>query len=186
MRAFNCFEPKERQLALVSLMLFGDEPPLFHRRRKDPQIIWLHGSLMLQYIFRYKEPELVSNSLLSLSARRLVNICNDKSGSHIIDCFLLSSTVSESDKNVFKEKLRGHYAYVASDRFGSRVIHSLLSHSDLTIRNIILDELANHDFQSPDTQNNTRNNSNSGVKRRHSISSSSNERNVEKKQKIDH
>ncbi|XP_015790581.1 nucleolar protein 9-like isoform X1 [Tetranychus urticae] len=93
--AFNC---EARQIHLVPAMLFGE---LKHRRS-----LWLHGSLMLQYIFRFEDPCRVSRSLISLEPHRLVEICSDKSGSHVIDCFLKSDNVPEKFKAQFKEKMR--------------------------------------------------------------------------------
>ena len=84
MKAFHCFEPKERQIHLVPLMLF---PESSNKYRKE---IWLHGSLMLQYIFGYEETYKISKSLISLEPRELSQVCNDKSGSHVIDSFLQS------------------------------------------------------------------------------------------------
>lgn len=146
MKAFNCHKPKERQIYLVRLMLFGDNLTSQNKKLRNSQAIWLHGSLMLQYMFRFHQPYKLSKCLLALDSRKLVAICNDKSGSHVIDCFLRSPSVVEKHKSAFKEKLRGHYAYVASDRFGSRVIDSLLAYSNLETRNLILDELTSPNF----------------------------------------
>ncbi|XP_053202321.1 uncharacterized protein LOC128387170 [Panonychus citri] len=97
MRAFNC---EDKQDLLVPLMLFGDSK---HRRS-----LWLHGSLMLQYIFRYEDPYKVSKSLLSLEPQRLFDIYSDKSGSHVIDCFLKSDNVTEKLKAQFNEKIKSY------------------------------------------------------------------------------
>lgn len=70
MKAFHCFEPKERQIHLVPLMLFGDSTLKYGRSE-----IWLHGSLMLQYIFGYEDPYKITKSLLSLDQRELLGIC---------------------------------------------------------------------------------------------------------------
>lgn len=149
MKSFHCYEPKEMQVQLVPLMLFG-ESNLNARHtnsssshyRNDKVEIWLHGSLMLQYIFGFEDPYKVTKSLLSLEPKEIVNIANDKSGSHVIDIFLQSQTVASKHKTYLIDKLRGCLVSLACDKFGSRIIDYLLRIVDQKTKEEILDELS--------------------------------------------
>lgn len=143
MKSFHCYEPKERQIHLVPLMLFGDttvKQSYGHGYVRSE--IWLHGSLMLQYIFGFEDPYRVTKSLLSLEQKELLGICNDKSGSHVIDSFLQSNTVAPKHKSYMVEKLRGCFADLACDRFGSRILDYLLNTVDPKMKSAMMDELA--------------------------------------------
>ncbi|RWS16948.1 nucleolar protein 9-like protein [Dinothrombium tinctorium] len=147
MKAFHCYEPKDRQIHLVPLMLFGEKTGY------PKNEIWLHGSLMLQYIFGYEDPYKVTKSLLSLEPKELVFICNDKSGSHVIDSFLQSQTVAQKHKHQFLEKMRGSYIHLACDRFGSRIIDYLLNTVEIKMKADIMDELSAKESQLNSTKN---------------------------------
>ncbi|RWS29127.1 nucleolar protein 9-like protein [Leptotrombidium deliense] len=148
MRAFHCHDPKDRQIHLVPLMLFGENTGKYPKSE-----VWLHGSLMLQYIFGYEDPYKVTKSLLSLEPKELVFICNDKSGSHVIDSFLQSQTVAPKHKQHFLEKMRGSYINLACDRFGSRIVDYLLNTVDLKMKADIMDELSAKESQLNSTKN---------------------------------
>lgn len=123
MKSFNCLEPKEKQIQLVPLMLFSDNTMITpNKDDKNSGQIWLHGSLMLQYMFQYKDPSKLCKSLLSMEPRELVSATNDASGSHAIDAFLRSQTVPEKAKNQFVDKLGGYFVDLACNKYGSRVI----------------------------------------------------------------
>ena len=129
MKAFYCLEPKEKQIQLVPLMLFSDNTiitptpnPNSLKEDKHSAQIWLHGSLMLQYMFQYKETYRLWKSLLSIDTRELVGVINDASGSHAIDAFLKSPTVPDKAKEQFVDKLGGYFVDLACNKYGSRVI----------------------------------------------------------------
>ena len=133
MKAFHCFEPKEKQVQLIPLMLFSDNTMLTQNQtnnlkpnNKNSGQIWLHGSLMLQYMFQYADPYRLTKSLLSLESRELVCIINDASGSHAVDAFLRSPTVPEQARLQFVDKLGGYFVQLACNKYGSRVIGKLL------------------------------------------------------------
>jgi len=129
-------------------MLFGENQVKSYGRTD----IWLHGSLMLQYIFCFEDMLKVTRSLLSLEQRELVQICNDKSGSHVIDSFLQSQTVAPKHKAMFLDKLRGAFVNLACDRFGSRIIDYLLN-SDTKTKMMIMDELSAKESQLNNSRN---------------------------------
>jgi nucleolar protein 9 len=142
MKSYHCFEPKERQIQLVPLMLFSEQNPRHSHSSYHGKVdIWLHGSLMLQYIFGFEDPYKVTKSLLSLEQKEIVTIANDKSGSHVIDTYLQSQTVAPKHKSQLIDKLRGSFVDLACDRFGSRIVDYLLGTVDLKLKASIMDEL---------------------------------------------
>ncbi|CAG2107559.1 unnamed protein product [Medioppia subpectinata] len=163
MKSFHCFEPKDRQIQLVPLMLFGDQEPSNGRTggREQPYgaygnnkvDIWLHGSLMLQYIFGFDDPYKVTKSLLSLEPKEVVSIANDKSGSHVIETFLHSQTVAPKHKQQLIEHLRGSYVDMANDRFGSRIVDHVLATADIKLKSSIMDELVAKESHLNSTRN---------------------------------
>jgi len=144
MKSYHCFEPKERQIQLVPLMLFSEQPGMKHNYNygHGKVDIWLHGSLMLQYIFGFEDPYKVTKSLLALEPKEIVSIANDKSGSHVIDTFLQSQTVAPKHKAQLIERLRGCYVDMANDRFGSRIVDFVLGTVDIKLKASIMDELS--------------------------------------------
>ena len=102
---------------------------------------------MLQYIFGYEETYKISKSLISLEPRELSQVCNDKSGSHVIDSFLQSCNVPSKHKAAFVDKMRGSFIDLACDRFGSRILDYLLSTLDFKAKGYIMDELSAKEVQ---------------------------------------
>lgn len=60
MKAFHCYEPKEKQLQLIPLMLYSENTMITNNQKsqqpnsnnsKNGQC-WLHASLILQYMFQ--------------------------------------------------------------------------------------------------------------------------------------
>ena len=80
----------------------GDKFNKFNNSRIQ---IWLHGSLMLQYMMTFDDPYKVSKSLLSLSTEDVIKIAKDRSGSHVIDAFLHGENVSIKHKSELVERL---------------------------------------------------------------------------------
>jgi len=54
----------------------------------------LHGSLLVQSMLRFSRPDVVVNSLLSLTAAELQAVCCDSAGSHVVTAFVNSETVT--------------------------------------------------------------------------------------------
>lgn len=125
-------------------MLFGDQTHR-HVNQYGKVDIWLHGSLMLQYIFGFDDPYKVTKSLLALEPKEIVHIANDKSGSHVIETFLHSQTVAPKHKALLVDRLRGNYLDMANDRFGSRIVDYILSTVDFKLKSFIMDELVEKD-----------------------------------------
>ena len=66
--------------------------------------IWLHGSLMLQYMMAFADPHKVCKSLLSLSTDDIIKIAKDRSGSHVIDAFIHGDNVPLKHKSELVER----------------------------------------------------------------------------------
>lgn len=128
MKAYNIYEPKEKQLDLVPSLLFIETKfPQFPGPRQqfnsgpnyrnnynngDSQggssssrlQIWLHGSLMLQYTMSFEDTHKVCKSLMSLSTEEIVKIAKDRSGSHVIDAFIHGTNVPLRYKSELVER----------------------------------------------------------------------------------
>lgn len=138
----NDREKRDKRLHLVPLMLFTDpvrHDPMRHDRREVD--VWLHGSLMLQYIFRFKNTYEVSKSFLLLERNELLRVATDKSGSHVVDSFLQSETVPNVSKDEFVHKLLGSYSILQQDRFGNRIVDHLMSAADQKLKDLIMEDL---------------------------------------------
>lgn len=136
MAAYYIDDPKKKQY-LVPLMLFTD-PSKGKDKSRD---VWLHGSLMLQYIFRYKNTYDVSKSFLVLDLDESLRVATDKSGSHVVESFLQSETVPVVSKNEFVHKLMGYYTVLQQDRFGTRIVDHLMNNGDKSLKDKIMEEL---------------------------------------------
>lgn len=136
MNAYYLDEPKKR-LHLVPLMLFANLTKSQERGKE----VWLHGSLMLQYIFRYKNTYDVSKSFLALDSDESFIVATHKSGSHVVESFLQSETVPVVSKNEFVNKLMGYYSRLQQDRFGQRIVDHLMSYGDKMLKEKIMEEL---------------------------------------------
>lgn len=126
-----------KKLHLVSLMLFTN----LTKGKEKGHEVWLHGSLMLQYIFRYKNTYDVSKSFLILDPEESFTVATDKSGSHVVESFLQSETVPAASKNEFVHKLMGYYSRLQQDRFGCRIVDHLMNEGDQTLKDKIMAEL---------------------------------------------
>lgn len=136
MSAYYIVDSRKKQY-LVPLMLFTD-PSKGKDKSRD---VWLHGSLMLQYIFRYKNTYDVSKSFLVLDIDESLKVATDKSGSHVVESFLQSETVPTVSKNEFVHKLMGYYSVLQQDRFGNRIVDHLMNNGDKMLKDKIMEEL---------------------------------------------
>lgn len=136
MNAYYLTETRKK-LHLVPLMLFTN----LTKGKEKGNEVWLHGSLMLQYIFRYKNTYDVSKSFLVLDSEESFTVATDKSGSHVVESFLQSETVPVASKNEFVHKLMGYYSRLQQDRFGHRIVDHLMKEGDQTLKDKIIDEL---------------------------------------------
>nr|XP_027204483.1 nucleolar protein 9-like isoform X1 [Dermatophagoides pteronyssinus] len=147
MKAFDSYEPKDKQLNVVPQMLFYEPSPNTdrrdsHSRRNFATQIWLYGSLMLQHMFTYKDPYKLSKSLLSMSIDNLMRTCQDRSGSHVIDSFLQSLDVEMKHKSDLVERLLGKYHLLACNKYGSRIVENIMKLSNEEVRTAITQELS--------------------------------------------
>lgn len=138
MNAYFLFETRKK-LHLVPLMLFTNLTK--GKEKEKGKEVWLHGSLMLQYIFRYKNTYDVSKSFLVLDPEESFTVATDKSGSHVVESFLQSETVPVGSKNEFVHKLMGYYSRLQQDRFGNRIVDHLMNNGDDSLKDKIIEEL---------------------------------------------
>jgi len=55
----------------------------------------LQGSLLVQAMLRFTDPDVIVNSLLSLTTAQLQALCCDSAGSHVMTAFVNSPTVTQ-------------------------------------------------------------------------------------------
>lgn len=139
MDAYYITEENRRKGTLVPFMLFTD--PAKPKTHDKSNSVWLHGSLMLQYIFRYKNTYEISKSFLVLDRNESITVATDKSGSHVVESFLQSETVPVVSKNEFVYKLMGSYSILQQDRFGTRIVDHLMNNGDQALKEKIMEEL---------------------------------------------
>lgn len=66
----------------------------------------IHGSLILQTLLEFKNPKYVVNSLLHMTPKNLQCLACDPSGSHIMEVYFKSTTVTEKNKAAMVDRLQ--------------------------------------------------------------------------------
>ena len=81
----------------------------------------LHGSLIAQTLFTYDKTKSFAKSLLSSSIEGILKIASDPNGSHVLDKFASSETISQKYKNRLYSMLEERLVDLACSKYGSRV-----------------------------------------------------------------
>lgn len=66
----------------------------------------LHGSVILQHMLRFDDPSPVVDSLLSLDPPQLVQLACNPCGSHVVDTYYKSPSVSGNRKEQMIQRLK--------------------------------------------------------------------------------
>lgn len=66
----------------------------------------IHGSLILQTLLEFKNPKYVVSSLLHMTPKNLQCLACDPSGSHIMEVYFKSTTVTEKNKAAMVDRLQ--------------------------------------------------------------------------------
>ncbi|CAL1532749.1 unnamed protein product [Lymnaea stagnalis] len=150
MKAFHCLEPESHQIKLVPLLASLQTYDIFFPTEKDLnessscllRTINIHGSLLLQQLLQFTHTKKVVSSLLDLCPTELAGLCCDKCGSHIIDVYFQSKTVSDKYKSALLKHLQGVYVNIACNRNGSRCLENIWKLCSLNQRIMIAEELS--------------------------------------------
>uniref|UniRef100_T1H8F2 Uncharacterized protein n=1 Tax=Rhodnius prolixus TaxID=13249 RepID=T1H8F2_RHOPR len=102
----------------------------------------LHGSLIVQNIFKFKKPQKFIEAALSLNISTLKRILTDAKGCHVTDAFFDSSTVGAKSKDRLLNALKGHYIDLAVDKYGSRSFDVIWNYANQKQRKLIISELS--------------------------------------------
>ncbi|XP_061407708.1 LOW QUALITY PROTEIN: nucleolar protein 9 [Lethenteron reissneri] len=143
--AFHCAEKSRRKSCALPFaclvtwdMLYGEsgteQPESFE--------VNYHGSVLLQVLLGFSEPALVSSSLLGLPSAQLSALCCCAAGSHVIDAFMGSGTVSRKHKGKLLQQLKDQLRTLATNKHGSRVLDRLWAKSGVKQREEVAQELA--------------------------------------------
>ena len=101
------------------------------------------GSLLLQHLLKFSHPHntLISKSIASLSIPDLLLWCRDATCSPIIEHFLHSPSTSTKLKHHFVSLVKENVKVLAIDKFGSHVLDTIFTFSNLETREWICHEL---------------------------------------------
>jgi len=109
----------------------------------DDTSLNLHGSLILQAMLKFNKPIKIVNSLLNMSTDELLRLLNDPKGSRVLDAFLDSEYVGEKSRDKLYKKLKGCWADLTKNTYGSRCVDKVWEKTTSTNQKItIMEELA--------------------------------------------
>ncbi|XP_011436179.3 nucleolar protein 9 [Magallana gigas] len=155
LRAFHCFEPEDRQIMFVPLLAtlttyevyFGIEEGSDKPENENPTLgkVNIHGSLILQTLLVFKNPKYVVNSLLHMTPKNLQCLACDPSGSHIMEVYFKSTTVTEKNKAAMVDRLQDVLQDIACSSCGSWIIETMWTELPLPQKTVIVKALAKHD-----------------------------------------
>eukprot|EP01133_Synstelium_polycarpum_P013663 gene13663-16090_t len=101
------------------------------------------GSIILQKLFNFgpENNQYVVESFMKLSAEYLVGLATNNIGSKVLDGFL-DSKIPMAKRMQLIQKFKGHFVTIGLDKYGSYVIEKMYKMCDLTLRNMMCEELA--------------------------------------------
>ncbi|XP_030825616.1 nucleolar protein 9 isoform X3 [Camarhynchus parvulus] len=97
-----------------------------------------------ELLLHFRDPSPILAALRALPRPALRALARSGPGSRVWDAILASKTVPKTDKKRLLKRLKGHWAALATDRSGSRVLDAAWACSPLQQRVQIASELAPH------------------------------------------
>ncbi|XP_064466921.1 nucleolar protein 9-like [Ornithodoros turicata] len=137
----NCASPEERKHLLVPLTLYMMTYGDFERAGAHIGIVH-QGALIIQHTLHFQKPTKVVNSLLAMTAEELTALACCPKGSHVIDAFIMSPSVTVQQRGQFVSKMKGHFYDVATDKYGSLVIDNFWKMATLAQKVEVAEELS--------------------------------------------
>uniref|UniRef100_A0A8C9N0B5 Uncharacterized protein n=1 Tax=Serinus canaria TaxID=9135 RepID=A0A8C9N0B5_SERCA len=116
----------------------------FPALRAQPLLVSPCGSRALQSLLHFRDPSPVLRALRALPRPALPALARSGPGSRLWDAILASKTVPKPAKKRLLKRLQGHWAALAKDRSGSRVLDTAWACSPLPQRVLMAAELAPH------------------------------------------
>jgi len=102
------------------------------------------GSQILAALFHFETTHSVFavQSFLRLRVEEHLRLCTDPHGSHVVEHFLRSVQVTPQAKLQYITLLKGHYAQLAKDKFGSHCVERCYATAEVSKKELIVAELA--------------------------------------------
>ncbi|CAI9744533.1 nucleolar 9-like [Octopus vulgaris] len=85
----------------------------------------IHGSMLVQTLLTFSNPQIIVSSFLKLSAEILLDLACDFQGQHIMKQFFESASVSDKDKDDLLNMFYPMLLRMACSKFGSRTCQSM-------------------------------------------------------------
>uniref|UniRef100_A0A6P7FTK4 Nucleolar protein 9 n=1 Tax=Diabrotica virgifera virgifera TaxID=50390 RepID=A0A6P7FTK4_DIAVI len=148
MKAFDCFEPEERQNSFVlclSRFVMYEANLKMSVDNLQKEKLNLHGTLILQKLLDFNKPIKIVNALLSLEQNTLKDLFSNTMGSHIIDAYVKGLFVGEKSREKLVRKMMGMYRDLAVSKFGSRSFEALWNAASVKFKLQIMEELSHKD-----------------------------------------
>lgn len=109
---------------------------------EDESEITLHGSLILQTIFRFNKPIKIVQSLMDMKPQDIANIFCGPRGSRVADAYLESKYIGEKSREKLIKHLEGMYLKMALSKNGSHILEKFYKSSSDSQKEVIVKELS--------------------------------------------
>ncbi|KAG0725420.1 Nucleolar protein 9 [Chionoecetes opilio] len=139
----ECSEPGKPQEAFALLLLRMVTFPKYRAGQEQGSLppVSLQGALALQELLNFRKPIKVVNSLLAASPGELQAMGCDPRGSHIVDAFVNSTSVSTKNKEKLVYRFKGCYTSLACSKHGSRGLEALWKVASIKAKTQVCNEL---------------------------------------------
>ncbi|XP_065289588.1 nucleolar protein 9 isoform X1 [Dermacentor albipictus] len=141
MTTLHCADPEDRHPLLTPLILYMKRYEEFDKAQQGTSVVY-QGSLLLQHLLRFGKTQKVSQSLLNMGSQALKAIACCPCGSHVLDAFVQSDHVKKTSKEELIGMLKGQYASLAMDKYGSCFVMNLWDIANIAQKTDIAEELS--------------------------------------------
>ncbi|XP_015776998.1 PREDICTED: nucleolar protein 9-like [Acropora digitifera] len=166
LNAFHCKEKTKRSSAVVLISSLTTHEVFFGLRPEEQNVLEednsnseavsndtklksvnYHGVLILKALFDFQDTNKIVSSFLSLSLEDVMILANDPVGSYAVEAFLKSRSVTNEQKHMFIEKMKGTYSKLSCEKGGSRVVEACWRNAEVNYKKAITEELAQSEQQ---------------------------------------
>lgn len=166
LNAFHCEEKPKRSSAVVLISSLTTHEVFFGLRPEEQNVLEednsnseavssdaklksvnYHGVLILKALFDFQDTNKIVSSFLSLSLEDVMILANDPVGSYAVEAFLKSRLVTNEQKHMFIEKMKGTYSKLSCEKGGSRVVEACWRNAEVNYKKAITEELAQSEQQ---------------------------------------
>jgi len=166
LNAFHCKEKTKRSSAVFLISSLTTHEVFFGLRPEEQNVLEednsnneavsndaklksvnYHGVLILKALFDFQDTNKIVSSFLSLSLEDVMILANDPVGSYGVEAFLKSRSVTNEQKHMFIEKMKGTYSKLSCEKGGSRVVEACWRNAEVSYKKAITEELAQSEQQ---------------------------------------